>query len=164
MPPHSFLFGHLLVIASVVRSLPPHAHGVYFGHIIRQRYPHFQDGFHLDLWPVAPLLLVVYNPTMLRQLEQERPLPKHETLRCFLRPLTGEEDMVTLEGASWKRWRNIFNPGFSANHITNLVPTLVEEHSKFRDSFRRHAEEVDMFFLEKETLATTIDIIGRVAM
>lgn len=98
------------------------------------------------------------------QLTQENQIPKDKGLRHFLKPLTGEEDLVTLEGAAWKRWRAIFNPGFSANHISTLIPLMVEEVDIFKAILRKHAEKSDMFYLEEASLNLTIDIIGRVVM
>ncbi|KAL9128895.1 MAG: hypothetical protein Q9217_002517 [Psora testacea] len=101
---------------------------------------------------------------MMYQLTQANQIPKDKGLRHFLRPLTGEEDLVTLEGAAWKRWRAIFNPGFSATHILTLIPKMVEEVNIFKDIVEKHARQNDMFYLEEATLNLTIDIIGRVVM
>ena len=109
-------------------------------------------------------MLVLMNPDMMYQLTQANQLPKDKGLRSFLRPLTGKEDLVTLEGAAWKRWRGIFNPGFSANHISTMIPEMIEEVQIFRNILQRHARNDDTFYLEDTTLNLTIDIIGRVVM
>ncbi|KAF2242187.1 hypothetical protein BU26DRAFT_571414 [Trematosphaeria pertusa] len=49
MPPHSFLFGHLKFVASVVGKLSPHVHGVYIADQIRQKYPEMDTAFYLDI-------------------------------------------------------------------------------------------------------------------
>ncbi|KAL8744557.1 MAG: hypothetical protein Q9190_003216 [Brigantiaea leucoxantha] len=131
---------------------------------IRQRFPHFDDAFYLDTWPFGPLILVLLSPDMMFQLTQANQIPKDKGLRHFLRPLTGEADLVTLEGTAWKRWRTIFNPGFSANHILTLVPGMVEEVEVFRGVLDKKAKKGDLFFLEEASLSLTIDIIGRVVM
>ena len=164
MPPHHWLFGHIALSASIFRSLPPSAHGVYIGDQIRQRFPHLDDAFYLDTWPFGPLILVLLSPDMMFQLTQANQIPKDKGLRHFLRPLTGEADLVTLEGTTWKRWRTIFNPGFSANHILRLVPGMVEEVEVFRGVLDKKAKKGDLFFLEEASLSLTIDIIGRVVM
>ncbi|KAF2847236.1 hypothetical protein T440DRAFT_539763, partial [Plenodomus tracheiphilus IPT5] len=46
MPPHSFLFGHLRVIAGVVADLPPNIHGLYFADQIRQKYLEMDEAFY----------------------------------------------------------------------------------------------------------------------
>ncbi len=164
MPPHHWLFGHVVLSADILVSLPPYAHGVYIGDQVRQRYPHLNDAFYLDTWPFGPLILVLLSPDMMYQLTQANQIPKDKGVRHFLQPLTGKEDLVTLEGATWKRWRQIFNPGFSANHISTLIPGMVEEVEIFKDLLKKHASSGDMFYLEEASLSLTIDIIGRVVM
>ncbi|KAL8727061.1 MAG: hypothetical protein Q9166_006304 [cf. Caloplaca sp. 2 TL-2023] len=164
MPPHHWLFGHISLSANILKALPPYAHGVYIGDQIRQRYPYLEDAFYLDTWPFGSLFLVVSSPDMMFQLTQAAQLPKDKGLRNFLRPLTGKADLVTLEGATWKRWRKIFNPGFSASHILSLVPRMIEEVAVFKDILGGHASRGRMFYLEEATLNLTIDIIGRIVM
>ncbi|KAL8656067.1 MAG: hypothetical protein Q9210_000505 [Variospora velana] len=91
-------------------------------------------------------------------------IPKAKTLRSFLQPLTGGEDLVTFEGDTWKRWRRIFNPGFSAAHVASLIPGMIEEAEVFKNALVEHATKGDLFYLEHLTLNLTIDIIGRVVM
>ncbi|MCJ1422456.1 hypothetical protein MMC29_000336 [Sticta canariensis] len=101
----------------------------------------------------------------MRQMTQENPLlPKHNGQRQFLRPLSGKHDLVTMEGQLWKTWRTIFNPGFSANHLMTLVPTILEDVSIFYGILRGHAEKGDLFSLEEATLSVTLDVIGRVTL
>ena len=164
MPPHHWLFGHVALSAKILRSLPPYAHGVYIGDQIRQRYPHLDDAFYFDTWPFGSLMLIVLSPNMMYQLTQANQIPKDKGLRHFLKPLTGKADLVTLEGAAWKRWRGIFNPGFSASHISSLIPAMVEELQIFRSLLEDHAKTGDPLFLEEASLNLTIDIIGRVVM
>lgn len=101
---------------------------------------------------------------MMFQLTQANQIPKDKGLRRFLEPLTGKEDLVTLEGAAWKRWRAIFNPGFSATHITSLIPGMIEEVEVFKSILNKHAKTGDILYLEEATLNLTIDIIGRIVM
>ncbi|KAF7917420.1 uncharacterized protein EAE98_010183 [Botrytis deweyae] len=164
MPPHHWLLGHIPLSASIIGSLPPYAHGVYVGDQIRQRYPHLDSAFYLDNWPLAAPILVVLKPDMLYQLTQANQIPKDKGIRAFLKPLTGESDLVTLEGDTWKYWRAIFNPGFSAGHVSSLVPGMIEEIKIFKDLLKKHAKSGKMIFLEDASLNLTIDIIGRVAM
>lgn len=164
MPPHHPLWGHLAVSAEIVRSLPPLAHGNYFGDEVRKRYPSLNTAFYLDNWPFSPLILIVLDPHMMYQLTQANSVPKYKGLRQFLRPLTGEDVLVTMEGPVWKRWRAVFNPGFSLNHIMRLVPSIVEEVMIFKNILQAHAEKRNMFQLEELSLNLTIDVIGRVVM
>ncbi|KAJ8064075.1 hypothetical protein OCU04_007911 [Sclerotinia nivalis] len=150
--------------ASIIDGLPPYAHGVYVGDQIRQRYPHLDSAFYLDNWPLAAPILVVLKPDMMYQLTQANQIPKDKGIRAFPKPLTGESDLVTLEGDTWKYWRAIFNPGFSAGHVSTLVPGMIEEIKIFKRLLRKHAKDGQMISLEEASLNLTIDIIGRVAM
>src|SRR5687767_13561936 len=125
MPPHNFLFGHLQFVASIVGEMPPGAHGVYIADKIRQRYPEMDTAFYLDIWPVGQPYLMLIKPDLMYQLTQANQLPKDPGLQKFLKPLAGKQNLVTMEGPAWKRWRSIFNPGFSASHISSLVPGMV---------------------------------------
>ena len=164
MPPHSFLLGHLQFVASIVQDMPPNAHGVYIADQIRQRYPEMDTAFYLDIWPVGKPYLMVIHPYLLYQLTQANQLPKDTGLQTFLKPLAGRQNLVTMEGPAWKRWRSIFNPGFSASHISSLVPGMVEKIEIFKEKVQEHANTGEMFFLEEMALNLTIDIIGGTVM
>lgn len=101
---------------------------------------------------------------MMYQLTQANQIPKYKGIRDFLRPLTGEKDLVTLEGPEWKHWRARFNPGFIARHISTLVPAMVEETEIFKDILRDYAGSGDILYLEEASLNLTIDLIGKVFM
>ena len=164
MPPHSFLFGHLRFVASIVAEMPPYAHGVYIADRIRQRFPEMDTAFYLDIWPVGQPYLMVISPDLLSQLTQINQLPKDPGLQTFLKPLAGRQNLVTMEGSTWKYWRSIFNPGFSASHISFLIPGMVEKVEIFNGKVRKYAEKGQMFFLEEMALNLTIDIIGGAVM
>lgn len=141
MPPHHPLFGHVKLITRIIRRLPSHAHGHYLADQVRPLYPNLGPAFYLDAWPFGPRFLIVTSPDMIHQFTHDRYLPKHKGMRRFLAPLTGSQDLVSMEGQSWKEWRVIFNPGFSADHIMSLVPTMVDEVTIFRDILREHAKK-----------------------
>lgn len=91
--------------------------------------------FYLDIWPFAMPMLVVISPEGAYQACQDRPLPRFGALRSFMRPLTGGEDLVTMEGKQLQTWRTIFNPGLSASHPITLVPGIVKDTWCFAGSF-----------------------------
>lgn len=164
MPPHSFFFGHLQFVASIVKEMPPQAHGVYIADRIRQRYPDMDTAFYLDIWPVGKPYLMAIDPSLLYQLTQANQLPKDPGLQTFLKPLAGRQNLVTMEGPMWKHWRSVFNPGFSASHISSLVPGMVEKVEIFKRKVQEHSDGGGMFFLEEMALNLTIDIIGGAVM
>ena len=164
IPPHRFLLGHLKFVAGVMGKLPPYIHGVYIADQIRQIYPEMDTAFYLDIWPVGEPHLMLIKPDLVYQLTQANQLPKFPGLTTFLTPLAGKHNLVTMEGALWKRWRSIFNSGFSSSHISSLVPGMVEKIEIFISNLSKHAKAGKMFFLEEMLLNLTIDIIGGAVM
>lgn len=159
------ILGHLGLVASISRKLPPDAHGHYLADQVRQRYPELGPSFYLDLWPFSDPMLIVNDPSMIAQFCQpDRLLPKHPGIKRFLNPITGGYDLNCLEGEQWKLWRKLFNPGFSSGHILSLVPSMVEETLVFRETLVRHAKEGEMFLLEEHALNVALDVIGRAAL
>ena len=79
-------------------------------------------------------------------------------------PLTGGNDLVSQEGQTWKRWRNIFNAGFALSHLITLAPGMVEEVEIFCEKLGEHADRGEVFQMEEETTGVTSDVIGKVAM
>lgn len=165
MPPHHPIFGHILLAGRILTTLPNDAHGHYLANEIRLQFPHLDSMFYLDTWPFSPPVLLVLSPIGMRQMTQEHPLlPKHKGQRQFLRPLSGQHDLVTMEGQMWKTWRTIFNPGFSVNHLMTLIPNILEDVLIFHDILQDHAQKGDIFSLEEATLSVTLDVIGRVTL
>lgn len=164
MPPHNFIFGHLGTLARAMATLPLDAHPHYIPGQIMRAMPELGPIFYLDAWPMAAPMLVVASAAGAYQITQEHSLPKYSVLRDFFYPLTGEYDLVTMEGDVWKRWRSIFNPGFSSSHLTTLIPGILEDTLTFCDILREHVQEGDMFPLEDSTTSLTVDVIGRVTL
>lgn len=164
MPPHHWLFGHVPVVAKIFGALPPHAHLLVLANQVRRAYPHLDTAFYLDIWPFGPPSLMIISPELASQFTQDKSLPKYKGVRKFLKPLTGKKDLVTMEGQDWKHWRSNFNPGFSANNITSMIPDMVEDVRTYQDIIRTHAVAGHIFPLEIPTLAMSMDIIGRVVL
>jgi len=164
MPPHSFLFGHLLVLGKVAASGPDDAHGHLYCRMIRATYPGLPPNFYVDFWPFGDQMLLVTDPAVAYQMTQETNLPKFDFLKTYMTPLTGEKDLLTMEGNEWKRWRGIYNPGFSAAHLMTMVPGIVEDTQNFCHVLTKYANAGGMFKLEEIVTRLTVDIIGRVIL
>jgi sterigmatocystin biosynthesis cytochrome P450 monooxygenase len=85
-------------------------------------------------------------------------------MTTFLKPLTDGLDIVTMKGQTWKNWRGVFNPGFSAGHLMTLVPSIVEKTEIFCSILRAHATEQDVIQMKTLTDNLTMDIIGEVVL
>ena len=164
MPPHHPVFGHLLLAKDLLSKIPPDAHPTYLPGLIRQAFPDIGHVFYLDMWPFARPLLIVSSPSVVQQFTQERPLRKAPELRTWIKPLANNQDLVSLEGQTWKKWRSVYNPGFSASHLIHLVPQIVQEVSVFCDILMERAESGTVFPLEEATVKLTMDVIGRVVL
>jgi cytochrome P450 len=66
------------------------------------------------------MLRVVRN---IAQQVSDSGLHKHPGVANVVNPLAGKLNMLTTEGAVWKKWRSIFNPGFSVQQVISQVPT-----------------------------------------
>lgn len=165
MPPYHPVIGHIPLMISLVSNLPRDAHAHYLPDQIRRRYPNLGPTYYLDAWPLAQPILAVTSPTTISQFSQaDNLLPKHPGMRKFMRPVTAGLDLISMEGQTWKTWRKIFNPGFSANHMMTLVPCMLEELSIFKKVLKGHANKEDIFFMDEVAISATIDVIGRVAL
>ncbi|KAI9849674.1 MAG: hypothetical protein M1837_002799 [Sclerophora amabilis] len=162
--PYNPLFGSLLVTKDRVATLPADVNPQYLPHHIRRSHPDVGSLFYLDNWPFIAPILVVSSPYAAHQATQEHSLPKFPAMRKFIRPIAGEYDLVTLEGPMWKTWRGIFSPGFSAAHLTSLVPDIVSETMVFCDILREKVEGNAVFSLKKLTDNLAMDVIGRVVL
>lgn len=164
MPPHSFLFGHLLVVAKVYRRLPPDAHPFYLADQLRRQYPNLDTAFYIDLWPFNESILMVTSPQAMAAFTQQGYLPKHPINRRFMEPLTGEQDLVSMDGPLWKHWRSVFNAGFSHSNVLSMVPSILDEVMIFERLLEVQSQREDIFQLEKLTRNLSFDVIGRVVM
>ena len=145
-------------------KLPPDTHAQYLPGQIRRIIPEVGPVFYLDMWPFSLPILIASSSSTAYQLTQEHSQPKSYGLRDFLRPLADNQDLVSLEGPIWKKWREIFNPGFSASHLIRLVPQIVKEVSTFCNVLRERSKTNAIFSLEEATVNLTMDTIGRVVL
>ena len=145
-------------------KLPSDVHGHVLPHQIKKTFPDIGDDFYVDTWPFGPPLLVVTSPESANQITINHSLPKFVALREFMKPMTGGIDLTTLEGQEWKKWRNVFQPGFSASYLTAQVPEMIKDVITFCDILRQRAAEGEIFRMDPLTVNLNLDIIGRLAM
>ena len=151
MPPHHLVFGHLLLAKNLLSKLPFDAHPSYLPGLIRRGFPDVGHAFYLDMWPINRPLLAVSSSSMAYQFTQEHPLRKSQELRRWIKPLPNNKDLVSLGGQTWKKWRNVYNSGFSASHLLRLVPQIAQEVSIFCDVLTERAKS-GSFFLWRRLL------------
>lgn len=164
MPPHHPVFGHLQIVGGIMSKLPSDVHGQVLPRQIELMFPELGPIFYVDTWPFGPPILAVASLDGARQITQVHSLPKFHALRDFMRPATGGNDLVTMEGEEWKKWRSIFNPGFSSGHVLALIPEMLKDMSIFCEILRELAEKQDIFLMDPLTARLSLDIIGRVTL
>jgi cytochrome P450 len=123
---------------------------------------------YLDLWPMGPCFALVYDPAGVSQFTQTRSLPKFSSLQNYIKPLTGNLDIVSAEGQFWKTWRSVFNPGFRSNNILELLPEFIGDFATFSDILRDKCGEGGtwgpVFPLKEKATKLAFDCICRVTL
>lgn len=80
----------------------------------------------------------------------EADLLKHPLTVETLEPFAGKINMLTASGPLWKKWRNVFNPGFSVQHLVGQVPMMVDYCQKFVRLLDEHASSDRVFRMEED--------------
>jgi cytochrome P450 len=158
--------GHLIAIGKLVQSQPVGASPLYFPLLFAREHPNILESgvIYIDTWPFGPPMLAAFDADIMAQFTQEKSLPKHKMMKREFRPFTGLNDLVNQEGETWKMWRSIFNPGFSATNLLTFIPHIIEEIEVFKNFLQDVAKSGNVVELEKPTMKCTIDIIGRVVL
>ena len=162
-PPHSYIWGSLRSVGEVLNNQPKRAAPQGMPLLVKEKY-NLGDYFYLDAFPFGPATMVILNTDMMNDITVKQSLPKHPETDKFIQHLGGPGNLVSAEGAEWKKWRSAFNPGFSAQHLMTLVPLIVDQCDIFCDVMIEHAKNDDLFRMEQATTKLTVDIIGKVVL
>ncbi|KAL8744058.1 MAG: hypothetical protein Q9190_003660 [Brigantiaea leucoxantha] len=114
--------------------------------------------------PVASPALIIVDPAAAAQVMQQPSMPKHHTTKDYIVPLTGPMNLATLEGAEWKKWRAVFNPGFSSAHLMSMAGEMIKDTLIFTEILSEHARNGTVFKLEEAATLLTVDIIGKMVL
>ncbi|KAH3912265.1 hypothetical protein HBI56_005760 [Parastagonospora nodorum] len=159
-PPMHPLFGHIVSVAKTAMKLPTRAHPHVMMASLKRDYD-LPGMFFVDARPASGLVLVVSDPDIDRYISDSG-LDKHPSLGGTLESIAGKWNILTTDGAYWKKWRTVFNPGFSIQHTVSQVPVMVEYTESLVKILDEHASAERIFRLEEETTKITIDVIGKV--
>lgn len=162
-PPHSYIWGSLRSMNEVISKQPKRAAPQTFGSVIKEYYG-LGDYFYVDPWPFGDPLMMVFDADIMNQFTVKQSMPKHPEVEKFMRNIGGPGNMVSSEGAEWKKWRSAFNPGFSASHLMSLVPSILDDVLIFNEILTKHAKNQEVFRMERATTSLTVDIIGKVVL
>ncbi|KAI1863377.1 uncharacterized protein JN550_009488 [Neoarthrinium moseri] len=173
--PHSLLWGHLRLLGEYRNSYPLDNSSNHLSIWLVEKWETLFPGekncpvvMYLDVWPAAEPVIFTTHPKVSAQFTQVKSLPKSQMELDYLRPLTQNKDMVSSDGEYWKRWRSVFNPGFSSRNITALIPSMVDDMLTFVNVLESYAErgakQGQVVQLEKLTTNLTFDIIGKATL
>ncbi|OJD40674.1 cytochrome p450 [Diplodia corticola] len=162
MPPFSWATGHMLAMKPFMEKLPADAITNYT--VTELAYSLNKEAFYLDFWPLSEPLLILTTPDMASQLTQQFNPLKPSVIENAFAGLTGGPNLFTMPDVPWKRWRAIFNPGFSPSYMLQQTPKIVDECRVFCEKMRARVRQNQMFYLEEDTLRLTLDVIGVVTL
>lgn len=139
MPPWNPILGHMLSLPPVLKKLPRDSQQLHaFGEFSKNFFG--SDSLcYLDLWPFNNPLIVVCSPALSIKACQQHDLPKPHVLNTFFRPLTGGDNILTMNGIEWKRSRTLFNTDFNANYLLRQISHIVQPASVYVKILRENA-------------------------
>lgn len=117
--------------------------------------------WYADLWPLSSPMMVIQS---YEAAVESNNMAKHHRMGDGLDHIVGKQSMISINGTTWKRWRQIFNPGFSSAHLMSIVPIVLEDMLTFVDILEEHAQKREVFRLEEAATRLTVDVIGRVVL
>lgn len=162
-PPHSYIWGSLRSMGEVISKQPKRCAPQTYATFVKERY-NLGDYFYLDPWPLGDPILAIFDTDLMTECVVKHSLPKHPAIEEFIQHLGGPGNLVSAEGTEWKKWRSAFNPGFSAQHLVTLVPSIVDQCSIFCEIMTERAKKNELFRMEQAATKLTVDIIGKVIL
>lgn len=164
MPKWNPIFGHLLVLNDLFKSIPPDIARPDIFTALSNEFSETDSLFYVDLWPFIPPLLLVSSPNYAIQACQTNDLGKSEALIPFLHPISGGNSLFTINGDEWKRGRALFSAGFGSAYILGQAHHVVDQAAVFVEILRGYAKTGCMFSLDDASLKYTMDISGAMTL
>lgn len=158
----SWWFGHLKVLDQKLQQLPSDANVFMAMEDMVQDHAD-AEVFLMDLWPVFSPVLMISGADLAIQVAAKHDLPKPSNQQESFRPIIGGPSLITMNEKQWKMWRSLFSSGFSASHMLNLVPTIVDSVEDFCEQLRKHVNK-DVFKLDDMLTRLTMDIITKTTL
>lgn len=150
-------------MGEVFKDIPSRAAPQGFPLLVKEKY-NLGAYYFLDVFPFGDPIMIILDTDMMNDITVKQSLPKSRYLDEFMQHVGGPGNLVSAEGAEWKKWRSAFNPGFSASHLMTLVPLIVDQCGTFCEIMAKRAKSNELFRLEQATTRLTVDIIGKVVL
>lgn len=146
-PPGHFITGHL----GELKKDP-------IGMLLRARSS-LGDIVRLKLWWVTAHLLA--HPEHIQHVLQKKPSQYDKDLEPLrrMRPILGN-GMVTADGASWERQRQVARPAFHQNEIQEFGPAITAYADDLANRWQEIAANGEIVDMHKEMLQITLRIAG----
>ncbi|KAF1967992.1 putative cytochrome P450 [Bimuria novae-zelandiae CBS 107.79] len=158
----NWITGHILTLQKRVQQFPPDVNvTLVMADLAREHSD--TEIFLIDLWPFHLPLLIVYEPDAAVQMTTNLNLPKTSVHLTMMKPITGGENLITMNGQEWKNWRSLLNPGFSTAAINDSIPHIVKSAKLFQDKLKEKAPE-GIISLDDLATRMTMDVIMKVTL
>lgn len=158
----NWLTGNLLSLQKYVNRVPSNAHVLLAVHELAKEYAD-TEVFLMDTWPMFPVMYMIFDPDTAVQVSTKYNLPKPASFHKSMQPVTGGPSLVSINDSEWKKWRSIFNPGFSAGNMVDQVSAVVDSVQVFCDILRDKAG-TGLVKLDDFTTRLTMEVILRVTL
>lgn len=120
----------------------------------------YRDGYVHPDYENEQRLSSCQDPDVAQYLTVSRNHDKHIAEAEAVDPLIGEGNIVTSEGARWKKMHKMLAPAFSITHVTNMRTMIAGNVMEFRAILAKLAETGEAFEFEKYVERLTLDVIG----
>ncbi|KAG9242824.1 cytochrome P450 [Calycina marina] len=147
-PPHSFLFGHILLFIRANKKFSKETHSkIPLNVVVADIQKNYQlpDLFVFDLWPLVDPWLMTGDRKVANQfLNDYRRHPM--VLDAALQPLSGgKRGLVSHDSAEWHDARSVIRTVFSVNNVQRYIPSMARYSKQFCDSLLKRAAEGSSF-------------------
>ncbi|KAK6085044.1 sterigmatocystin biosynthesis P450 monooxygenase stcS-like protein 3 [Seiridium cupressi] len=174
--PNHLLWGHLKTLGEFMsRGIHDRHPGMSFN-----RFYHEQTSFWSNptftavlIWQIDKIFEEMWEsmgrpPIMLVDLRPINPpmvlVPNHSIAEQISKPSKERHQFWAEKVQDWKHLRKRFNPGFTARHLWNLLPLILEKMEPFCNYLDQFTDYQEEFSLERIISNLTFDVIGAAVM
>ena len=90
-------------MGEVVAEQPRHCAPQTYAVPIKEKFK-LPDVFYTDAWPFGPSNMMIFNTEIMGDIAVKQSLPKHPLVENFVQHIGGPGNLVSSEGAEWKKW------------------------------------------------------------
>ncbi|KAH8879322.1 cytochrome P450 [Thozetella sp. PMI_491] len=165
--PSNLLLGHLKVFGEFLQRGRPDRHpdAIFEEMWIAKGRP---PVMLVDMRPIAPPMLLVPTHEIAEQVSRPTRLHPLSTTKSptwtHMIPIIGKSSLLGREGLDWKELRRRYNPGFTSQHMLEVLPLILDRIDPFLGYLDQFAASGETFSLETLISNLTFDVIGAAIM